>query len=160
MAEPIIDDAKLLRDLTRLRATMERKIGALVKDPAARALRSVGEVYMTEAKKRTPVDTGVLRSSGHVRGPEKSGDTWQVRLIFGGPAAKYAAQVHENLTAHHAVGQAKYLESVILEHRKTFTREVAAMMVGGAKVYGSMFGNRGPSSGSGSGGFGFGSHGL
>ena len=139
---PVLDEAKLLKDLTRLRATMEKKIGSLVKDPAGRALRSVGEVYMTAAKKRVPVEFGVLRSSGHVIGPEDGLDgVMQVRLVFGGPAATYAVHVHENLKARHAVGQAKYLESVVLEHRHTFAKEVAAMMLGGARTYGSMFGS-------------------
>ena len=128
MAEKILDDVKLLKDLTRLRATIERKVGRLVKDPAGRALRSVGEVWMTEAKKRTPVDTGVLRSSGHVRGPEKVGTSWQVTLVFGGPAASYAAIVHENLSTRHPVGQAKYLESVVAERRAGLSREVAGFL--------------------------------
>lgn len=140
--QPVLDDVKLLKDLTRLRATIERKVGSLVKDPAARALRSIGEVWMTLAKRRTPVDTGVLRSSGHVRGPEKIGTVWQVVLIFGGPAAPYARTVHENLTARHKVGQAKYLESVVLERRPTFAREIATMLIGGGRVYGALFGTK------------------
>ena len=140
MADAIIDEARLLKDINRLRETIERKVGSLPKEASARALRSVAEVYMTEAKKRTPVLTGVLRSSGHVVGPSKDGDTWKVSLVFGGPSASYAIYVHENLNAHHPVGQSKFLESVILEHRNDFTREVAAMMIGGGRVYGSMFG--------------------
>lgn len=138
--QPVLDDVALRKGILKLRATMEQKLGRLVKDPAGRALRSVGEVWMTEAKKRTPVEFGTLRSSGHVQGPTQVAGDWQVRLVFGGPAAKYAAAVHENLTAHHKVGQPKYLESVVVEHRRTFTREVAAMMVGGGRVYGAMFG--------------------
>ena len=140
-AEPVLDEKKLLQDLAKFRGVMEKRLGSLVKGPAARALRSVGEVYMTAAKKRVPVDFGVLRSSGHVVGPEDGlNGAIQVRLVFGGPAAPYAAIVHENLKARHATGQAKYLESVVLEHRSTFTREIAAMMLGGARTYGSMFG--------------------
>ena len=33
-----------------------------------------------------------------------------IELGFGGAAASYAVYVHENLTAKHTVGQAKYLE--------------------------------------------------
>jgi hypothetical protein len=33
-----------------------------------------------------------------------------VRVEVGGPAAPYALLVHEDLTAHHPVGGAKYLE--------------------------------------------------
>ena len=127
-----IDEVKLLKDLTRLRTTIERKVGILVKDPAANALRSVGEIWMTEAKKRTPVDTGVLRSSGHVQGPFKDGDSWVIRLVFGGPAAPYAVFVHERLDLKHPVGQSKYLESVVQERSGKLSRDVAALMVGGA----------------------------
>lgn len=135
MADTIVE----LKNLGKLVSTIERKFGALTGDPAGRALRSVGEVYMTESKRRTPVDTGVLRSSGHVVGPEKHGDYFMVRLVFGGPAAPYAFEVHENLSAHHDDGQAKYLESVIVEHKPTFRQEVATMMIGGARTYGVTF---------------------
>jgi hypothetical protein len=128
-----------LKNFGKLRATIERKFGGLVKGPAASALRSVGEVWMTEAKKRTPVDTGVLRSTGHVQGPMEDGDTFTVRLVFGGPAAPYAVEVHENLRASHKVGQSKFLESVTAERGRNLSREVAAMMIGGAKVHGAMF---------------------
>ncbi|HAM42170.1 MAG TPA: hypothetical protein DCP69_12810 [Candidatus Omnitrophica bacterium] len=117
-----------LKNFNKLHATIERKFGALTKDKSARALRTIAEVEMTEAKKRTPVDTGVLRSSGLVIGPEQVGGVWQVRMVFGGPAAPYAAAVHENLEAFHKVGQAKYLESVMLELRPYFAARLAAAM--------------------------------
>ena len=62
-----------------------------------------------------------------------------VRLVFGGPAARYAAFVHENIKAHHDVGQSKYLESVVLERRHQLTKEVAAFVIGGARVHGAVF---------------------
>lgn len=58
-----------------------------------------------------PVDTGALRGSGFVEPPVQTGDRVEVRLGFGGPAAPYALTVHEDLTAYHPVGQAKYLET-------------------------------------------------
>ena len=131
-----------LKNFHKLQATIERNFGALVRGPVPRALRSVGEVWMTEAKRRCPVDTGTLRSSGHVQGPTVQGHEIIVRLVFGGPAASYAAIVHENLTAHHDVGQAKYLESVIAERGRQLTKEVVAFVAGGARVHGAMFGGR------------------
>lgn len=135
-----IDDHKLRQDILAIQAKIEKKLGGFAKGPAARALFSVGEVYMTEAKKRVPVKYGTLRSSGHVKRPEQVADSWQVRLVFGGPSAPYAAFVHENLRAYHRVGQAKYLESVVLERRTTFARDVAAMMIGGARGFGAVQG--------------------
>ena len=129
-----------LKNFNRLVATIEKKFGALAGDPAGRALRSVGEVWMTMAKKRTPVQFGVLRSSGHVVGPVRIGKDWQIRLVFGGPSAPYAKAVHENLSARHHVGQAKFLESVVVERKGNLGKEVAVMMIGGARTYGATFG--------------------
>ena len=87
---------------------------------AERSLNIEGEIEMAEAKRRTPVDTGALRSSGRARPPERTrfgGQTVEQRLTFGGPAVGYALAVHENLGAFHRVGQAKYLESVVRESR-------------------------------------------
>lgn len=103
-------------------ADVKRRLAALTKsfpEEAGRALRAEAEIEMTEAKKRTPVLTGALRASGHVTGPQArlpfSRAPIEVKLAFGGPAAPYALFVHENLEAFHAVGQAKYLESVLNE---------------------------------------------
>ena len=40
-----------------------------------------------------------------------------VALTFGGPAVDYAGLVHEDLDAIHPVGQAKFLESTLMESR-------------------------------------------
>lgn len=83
------------------------------------ALYVEGELIMTEAKLRTPVDTGALRNSGVVSQPSISaggfGGDVEVTLGFGGPAAPYAIHVHEDMEASHKVGGAKYLESAVLE---------------------------------------------
>jgi len=66
---------------------------------------------MTAAKQDyVPVDTGALRASGYVAPPELLPTGATIELGFGGPAAPYAVFVHEDLTKHHPVGQAKYLE--------------------------------------------------
>jgi Bacteriophage HK97-gp10, putative tail-component len=83
---------------------------------AGRALYMEGQIEMTEAKKRTPVDTGTLQASGTVSLPETGkGDAVKVRLYFGGAAKAYALYVHEDLEAFHKQGQAKFLESVLNE---------------------------------------------
>ena len=70
------------------------------------------EFVMTEAKKQTPVDTGNLRSTGHVDPPEMMGNELTVELGFGGTAAKYALPVHE-INIPHKVGKWKYLEDPV-----------------------------------------------
>jgi len=73
-------------------------------------LRLIGEEIMTDAKASAaghgvPVKTGALRASGTVEQPEPL----VVELSFGGAAAPYALAVHENVAAHHTVGEARYL---------------------------------------------------
>lgn len=78
-------------------------------------LRSEGEAIMTDVKasrpgKGVPVDTGALRSSGVVRGPNlASPGEPTVKLTFGGPSAPYALVQHERLDFTHDVGEARYL---------------------------------------------------
>jgi len=69
------------------------------------------EKIMTVSKANyVPVDMGALRASGFVEPPELTAGGGSVTLGYGGPSAPYALYVHEDLTKHHPVGQAKYLE--------------------------------------------------
>jgi hypothetical protein len=98
------------------------------RERAARALYAVAHEIRTESMRRTPVDTGALRSTHMVTEPEWSGNVVEVSIGVGGPAAPYAIYVHENLTARHTVGQAKFLESALLEALPSLARRVAARM--------------------------------
>jgi len=74
-------------------------------------LRVIGEEIMLDVKAArpgagVPVRTGALRSTGRVEGPDTRG---QVALSFGGAAAPYALEQHENTHIHHQVGEARYL---------------------------------------------------
>lgn len=88
---------------------------------ADKFLKQEAEELMTESKEECPVDTGALRSSGYVGDVGHAGLVSTVRLGYGGVAAKvnpktgettevYAVEVHEDLTTHHKVGKAKFLE--------------------------------------------------
>jgi hypothetical protein len=46
-------------------------------------------------------------------------------IVAGGPAAPYAIYVHEDLEAIHPVGQAKFIESVLLESRPFMAARIA-----------------------------------
>jgi hypothetical protein len=98
----------------QMQQALRAAIEALPKQAAA-ALRTEAEIEMAEAKQRTPVDSGSLRASGYVDTPVISGRKISVELGFGGAASEYAVIVHENMDAHHPVGQAKFLESVLQE---------------------------------------------
>jgi hypothetical protein len=108
-----------------------------------RALYQEGNIEMTEAKKRTPVDTrpnasyphqqaphpGQLRASGRVDIPKVEGKEVQVVLSFGqGPSGDYAIYVHEDPDAIHPVGQWKYLESVLMESQRYMGQRLASRM--------------------------------
>lgn len=84
-------------------------------DRLARAQYIETEIDATEAKERTPVDTGTLKGTVHATGPDMDGDRIVTAIVAGGPAAPYAIEVHENLDAFHKVGQAKFIESVTRE---------------------------------------------
>jgi len=89
------------------------------------ALFQEAQIEMTESKKRVPVDTGTLRASGHVLKPETKWGRTSVDLVYGGAAEKYAVIVHEDLEANHKVGQAKFLESVLMESAPTMGERIA-----------------------------------
>jgi len=80
-----------------------------------RALYIEGERIMMVSKHLVPVDTGVLRNTGHVTLPEMTQSGVVVFIGYGGPAAPYAIHVHERTGVRHKVGQAKYLETPAVE---------------------------------------------
>jgi len=103
----VIGADRMLVNLRKLQKDSPHEFG--------RALRVETEVEATESKRRTPVDTGALRSTIHAEGPEYRGSTVVTAISAGGPSARYALIVHEDLEAHHPVGQAKYIESTLNE---------------------------------------------
>jgi hypothetical protein len=69
-------------------------------DYVAAALYQIAQEIMTEAKRRCPVDQGILRASGRVSLPVRNGNTVTVMLSFGGAANAYALAVHEHPSEH------------------------------------------------------------
>jgi hypothetical protein len=114
-----------LRGVSEMRAKL-RQIAAKFPDRVGAAIYQEAQIEMTESKRRVPVDTGVLRASGRVSEPERSGRNISVMLSYGGAAEDYAIYVHENLEAFHRVGQAKYLESVLDESAPHMAARIAA----------------------------------
>jgi hypothetical protein len=96
---------------------------AKMQQAKGQALMMEGEELIAEAKPLTPVLHGNLRSSGFCQLPVAQGEEVSITAGFGGVAGTgnqvgdtnpedvgYALYVHENLMAHHPVGQAKFLE--------------------------------------------------
>lgn len=82
-------------------ATLKR-IADKFPDRVAAALYQIAQYIMTEAKRRCPVasDGGVLRASGMVSQPVRSGRKISVTMSFGGAADAYAIAVHETISPH------------------------------------------------------------
>src|SRR4051812_28276540 len=90
-----------------------------------RAVDKFDRQELSESQKRVPVDTGELRDSGFTVPAYFEGDQVRGGVGYG---ADHAMVVHEDLEAHHRVGQAKYLESVINESAPYFSERVAESM--------------------------------
>lgn len=119
--------AGLVFDDSRLRDAL-RVLGPSARKAAHKALYREGERIMARSKDEfVPVDLGALKSTGHVSFPKDVAGVVEVTLGYGGPAGPgvqtrdgkdwvgYAVIVHEDLTARHPVGGAKYLERPVLE---------------------------------------------
>lgn len=78
------------------------QINAEVKRRTPRASKAAANIILEVAKPLTPRDTGRLVNSGRV---EMHGE--EARVVFD---TDYAAIVHEDMTARHPIGGAKYLE--------------------------------------------------
>jgi hypothetical protein len=114
------DGKEFKRRLLNFKRNIGKEIG--------RAVYQETSVELKEVKRRTPVDKGALRASEHVEGPLRMGPNDSIiyaLIVAGGPAAPYAIYVHEDLEALHPVGQAKYIESVLLESRPFMAARIA-----------------------------------
>jgi hypothetical protein len=97
------------RDIERNLQELHRAMMA----KGAQGLFEAGNMVMTDAKQRVPVDLGALKGSGYVTAPTPTPGGMNVEIGFGGPAAGYAIYVHEDLSPRHPVGEAKYLENAV-----------------------------------------------
>jgi hypothetical protein len=91
------------------------------------ATLEVAESMVELMKFRTPVKTGkLMRSERALAMVSPKKEDVRVTMVAGGVGIEYAQRVHENLTAKHpGGGQAKYMESVLLESAPTAGREIA-----------------------------------
>jgi hypothetical protein len=104
-------------------------LGATAADIRAAAVAELyerAEGIMADSQEHyVPVDEGVLRGTGHVDPPVESAEEISVTMGYGGPAAPYAAVVHEDARAEMArqvdrtlgasrIGGWKYLELPML----------------------------------------------
>ncbi len=90
-----------------------------------RPLYEEGQLVMGGAKKRCPVLTGTMRSSGTVEEPKLVGNTVEVVVGFGGASAAYVIKQHEDLSLKHTNGEAKFLEKSLLERASQMAASLA-----------------------------------
>lgn len=102
-----------------------RRFAQKFPEQVTRVLYLETEIEVKEVKRRTPVDDGHLRGSVHQEGPTRQGNKIGTTIVAGGVAAPYAIYVHEDLEAFHPVGQAKFIESVIMESRPFMAERLA-----------------------------------
>jgi len=75
------------------------------------AILAEASLALLESKELVPVDTSALKQSGNLKPLRVEGKSVEVVIGYGGVAAPYAVEVHENLEARHKPGKsAKFLE--------------------------------------------------
>jgi hypothetical protein len=102
--------ATRLQGLDKVMRNLEVQIKG-IKGRSMAGLWEAGLQIQRVAQKRTPVDTGNLKASAYTR-------KYNEEAIEIGFTAAYAVYVHENLEAHHPVGQAKFLESAVTDNQR------------------------------------------
>lgn len=74
--------------------------------------KSIANEILEEAKRLCPVASGHLRDSGYIQFKDKG--------FVVGFGAEYAVYVHENMSAKHLVGQAKFLDDAVIKVRSKY----------------------------------------
>jgi hypothetical protein len=90
-------------------------------------LYAAGNDIMRLSKRLVPVDLGTLKGSGYVTLPDTSGDSAEIEVGYGGPAASYAVEQHERTEFSHPVGQAKYLQDAVDQTLRSLPAKIAAV---------------------------------
>lgn len=114
---------KALKDFKSSCEATISKVGRGTKKATVQACRDISE----ESLRQVPYDTGTLAASQFwdVTGHWRTG--WTGTIGYGGngnpinpktgkPASSYMAAVHEDLTAHHPMGKAKFLEDPLRQY--------------------------------------------
>lgn len=94
--------------------------GAKLNEAITSGLRHAAVLIKDEAVELTPRDTGDLRDSADVDAKGNQASVYYKKF--------YAPFVHENLTDHHKVGQAKFLETALDAHAEEALEAMGAEM--------------------------------
>ena len=122
----LIGQEKLAARLSVLDKEMTQK--------TAEALRKAGGEIIRVTIPKTPIATGELRARSFNEGPLQDDDKHVQVVGFEKHAGNwdkdnaYAVPVHENLEAHHDVGEAKFLEHGVQETESYLLKYLAKEM--------------------------------
>lgn len=105
-----------LRGLENVLGNIEKAV-AEAGEATEEGLYAAGLIIEKDSIKRTPRDTGHLRNTAYVNA--------QGKKVQVGYSAEYAPAVHENLNAHHGVGEPKFLEHAAQAREKEALAAVA-----------------------------------
>ena len=83
------------------------------------------KVDFIEVQKRTPRRFGWLQESEQIEGPYRQNKKVITAITAGDSRAWYAIIVHEDLEAFHPTGQAKFIESVIMESNPYYAERIS-----------------------------------
>lgn len=125
-----------IEGMERLMRLAKGAVSPAQQQALAQAVMGTAEQVLTQSKQLVPVDTTALKNSGRVENLKVSPDEVSVEITYGGPSAKYAWVVHEDMTMNHSPslltavtkrprrGQAKYLEIPVMAYRDKFVKAV------------------------------------
>ena len=111
---------ELTNRLRRLAAEYPKQVGA--------ALYQEAEIERAESMRKTPVLWSNLKGSHRVHPPDFTGGVISVQITVGDAATPYALRIHEDLEMFHTNGEAKFLESTLLESAPHMAQRVAARL--------------------------------
>lgn len=129
--------------MQELRRNLEKITAALISSPED-ALKEMAETLIEKTDPDVPVRSGSLRDSHFVGPVERHGSEYSIECGYGradvvnakGVATSaYAQKVHEDLTAIHPTGKAKYLEDQLKlmseDANGIFTKHITGVLKGG-----------------------------
>ncbi len=99
-----------------------KKVSQDYEKDVPRKLGEGGLFVQREAQLLTPVKRGFLKANVETRNVGGSGFDADVAVMF---FQDYAVYVHENMEAHHTVGEAKFLEKPAKEKRDEILKIIA-----------------------------------
>jgi len=118
-------DEEMIRELNKIINEFPKKV-------ASSMYKRAEEVMTISKRDFCPVDIGTLQGTGFVDQPEIENTTFgkggniSVQLSYGGPAAPYATEQHENLfLVHPGKGESKYLETPLKAAARTMASDIA-----------------------------------